>query len=57
MITKGVVQGFPVSPILSDIYYNFILHQEMSAYLKTGEIIKYMDDILYITKDKMFAKQ
>lgn len=29
----------------------------MSTYLKTGEIIKYMDDILYITENKIFAEQ
>ncbi|KAF3421405.1 hypothetical protein E2986_07580 [Frieseomelitta varia] len=57
VITKGVVQGSPISPILSDIYYNFILHKEMSAYLNAGEIIKYMDDILYVTKNETFAKQ
>lgn len=46
-----------LSPILSDIYYNYILNKEMSTYLKTGEIIKYMDDILYITENKTLAEQ
>ncbi|XP_028520180.1 uncharacterized protein LOC107992902 isoform X2 [Apis cerana] len=57
IIGKGIVQGSMLSPILSDIYYNYILNKEMSTYLKTGEIIKYMDDILYITENKTLAEQ
>ncbi|XP_076378465.1 telomerase reverse transcriptase isoform X1 [Megalopta genalis] len=57
IISKGVVQGTKLSPILSDIYYNYILQKEMSSFLKYGKIIKYVDDILYITHDEMQAKQ
>ncbi|XP_017765301.1 PREDICTED: telomerase reverse transcriptase-like, partial [Eufriesea mexicana] len=57
IIGKGIVQGSMLSPILSDIYYNFILHEEMATYLKAGEIIKYMDDILYVTENEILAKQ
>lgn len=57
IIAKGIVQGTMLSPILSDIYYNFVLHKEMATFLKAGEIIRYMDDILYVTEDEIFAQQ
>ncbi|CAL7941436.1 unnamed protein product [Xylocopa violacea] len=57
MIGKGLVQGTMLSPILSDIYYNFILHKKMTMFLKTGQIIKYIDDILYVTEYETSAKQ
>ncbi|CAK9818558.1 Telomerase reverse transcriptase [Anthophora plagiata] len=57
IIGKGIAQGTMLSPILSDIYYNFILHKEMTTFLTTGKIVKYMDDILYVTESETFAKQ
>ncbi|XP_012241447.1 telomerase reverse transcriptase isoform X2 [Bombus impatiens] len=57
VITKGVVQGAITSSVLSDIYYNFILHKAMSTYLTTGKIIKYVDDILYVTESESVARQ
>ncbi|XP_076757231.1 telomerase reverse transcriptase [Xylocopa sonorina] len=57
MLGKGLVQGTMLSPILSDIYYNFILHKKMTTFLRTGQIIKYMDDILYVTKSEISAVQ
>ncbi|XP_015428996.1 PREDICTED: telomerase reverse transcriptase-like, partial [Dufourea novaeangliae] len=57
IIGKGIVQGTMLSPILSDIYYNFVLQKEMSSFLNCGEIIRYMDDILYVTANEILAKE
>ncbi|XP_076638012.1 telomerase reverse transcriptase isoform X2 [Colletes latitarsis] len=57
IIGKGVVQGAILSPILSDIYYNFILHKHMSIFINCGKIIRYVDDILYVTENENFAEQ
>ncbi|XP_076236637.1 telomerase reverse transcriptase [Calliopsis andreniformis] len=57
IIGKGIIQGGMLSPILSDIYYNFVLNEQMSIFLKSGEIIRYTDDILYITENEIIAKQ
>ncbi|XP_076387147.1 telomerase reverse transcriptase isoform X3 [Megachile rotundata] len=57
IIGKGIAQGAMLSPILSDIYFDFILRKEMTMYLKTGKIIKYVDDILFVTENEVSAKQ
>ncbi|XP_031844983.1 telomerase reverse transcriptase isoform X2 [Nomia melanderi] len=57
IIGKGVVQGTMLSPILSEIYYNFVLQKQMTLFTNRGEIIRYVDDILYITDNEVFAKQ
>ena len=52
VITKGVVQASIISSILSDIYYNFILHKATN--LAIGTVIKYVNDILYITVSETY---
>ncbi|XP_076665848.1 telomerase reverse transcriptase [Andrena cerasifolii] len=56
-VGKGLVQGTMLSPILSEIYYNFVLNKEMSVFLNSGNVIRYVDDILYGTGNEMLAKQ
>lgn len=51
------MQGTMLSPILSDIYYTFVLNKEMSIFLNSGTITRYMDDILYTTENEVLAKQ
>ncbi|XP_017882810.2 telomerase reverse transcriptase-like isoform X2 [Ceratina calcarata] len=56
-LRKGVAQGAVLSPILSDIYYSFILNEELAVFSREGELLKYVDDILYLTDNEDFAKQ
>lgn len=57
IIGKGIVQGAMLSPILSDIYYSYIMHKQMATFLNYGEIIRYVDDVLYATENEILAKQ
>ncbi|XP_029052021.1 telomerase reverse transcriptase-like isoform X2 [Osmia bicornis bicornis] len=57
IVTKGIVQGGIISPILSDIYFDFVIQKEMAVFLRTGQIIKFVDDMLFVTEDEDSAKQ
>ncbi|XP_076650689.1 telomerase reverse transcriptase isoform X2 [Halictus rubicundus] len=57
IIGKGIVQGTMLSPVLSDIYYNYVLQKHISSFLHCGEIVRYIDDILYATDNEILAKE
>ncbi|XP_078050785.1 telomerase reverse transcriptase isoform X2 [Augochlora pura] len=57
IISKGVTQGAMLSPILSDLYYSYMLQKEMSSFYNYGKIIKYVDDILYVTNNEIQARR
>ncbi|XP_043267909.1 telomerase reverse transcriptase-like isoform X2 [Venturia canescens] len=57
ILKEGLPQGFPLSPILSDIYYAHMTKQEFAVFMKSGVLARYVDDFLYITDQKDAAKE
>lgn len=54
-IKGGVPQGLSTSPILSEIYYQYIMKKMFSEYANNGLLTTYVDDILYITEKEHYA--
>ncbi|XP_032676027.1 telomerase reverse transcriptase-like isoform X2 [Odontomachus brunneus] len=56
-IKIGVPQGLRLSSIFSDIYYQDMFNKLLSQFNNNGLVCRYVDDILYITKEKNYAEQ
>lgn len=54
-IKRGVPQGVSISPILSDIYYEHMFKNMFSEYANNDLLCRYVDDILYITRNEHYA--
>ncbi|XP_011864763.1 PREDICTED: telomerase reverse transcriptase-like [Vollenhovia emeryi] len=54
-IKLGVPQGAWVSPILSDIYYQYMSKEIFSEYAHNSLLCRYVDDIIYITENEHYA--
>ncbi|XP_066600481.1 uncharacterized protein [Prorops nasuta] len=51
LVKKGVLQGMPISSILSDIYYSYIFHRYINIGLRDRLFYRYADDLLFITDE------
>lgn len=56
-MTTGVPQGLRLSSIFSEIYYQDMFNKLFSEFRDNGLLCRYVDDILYITKEKNYAEQ
>ncbi|XP_015590932.1 telomerase reverse transcriptase isoform X2 [Cephus cinctus] len=57
LLIKGVAQGALLSAVLCDIYYSHMVQHELSKFLKTGTLYRYVDDFLYVTDNEDSAKR
>lgn len=57
ILKKGVAQGLSFASILSEIYYATLVNEVFDEIKKTGTLIRYVDDFLYITEDKKSAEK
>ncbi|XP_011306375.1 telomerase reverse transcriptase [Fopius arisanus] len=56
-LKRGVGQGIITSPILANIYYGSMESEIFQDFKKNGNLIRYVDDFLYVTNDKESAKK
>ncbi|KAL0100133.1 hypothetical protein PUN28_019522 [Cardiocondyla obscurior] len=58
-IKCGVPQGMMLSPILADIYYQYMCKEIFSEYMNSehGILYRYVDDIIYITDSEYHARK
>ncbi|XP_011141375.2 telomerase reverse transcriptase-like [Harpegnathos saltator] len=56
-IKTGVPQGLRLSPIFSDIYYQNMFNNLFVQFKNSGVLCRYVDDILYVTKEKNYAEE
>ncbi|XP_014485714.1 PREDICTED: telomerase reverse transcriptase-like [Dinoponera quadriceps] len=57
LIKTGVPQGLRLSPIFSDIYYQDMCNKLFPKFKSSGLLCRYVDDILFITKEKIYAEE
>ncbi|XP_043275145.1 telomerase reverse transcriptase-like [Venturia canescens] len=56
-LKKGLPQGFPLSSVLSDIYYGHMMREDFAITRNSGLLARYVDDFLYVTDKKDAAKE